>query len=166
MDTVSENRLALVHPALAAKIRVLANDLCAEKIYIRVTQGLRSVAEQDALYAQGRTAPGKVVTNCRGGHSYHNFGLAVDVVPAVGGALVPAFVPDWNVEHPAWKKIVEIGTGLGLASGALWRTFKDYPHLQLNGRFPEGAPDDEVRQLFADGGMKAVWDEAGISNLA
>ncbi|WP_305953442.1 M15 family metallopeptidase [Paenibacillus sp. P32E] len=49
-----------------------------EESNIVITQGLRTIAEQDALYAQGRTKPGQIVTNARGRTSYHNFGLAVD----------------------------------------------------------------------------------------
>ena len=49
-------------------------DLAAQGVYVRVVQGLRTWTEQDALYAQGRTAPGKVVTNVRGGYSWHCFG--------------------------------------------------------------------------------------------
>jgi peptidoglycan L-alanyl-D-glutamate endopeptidase CwlK len=53
---------------------------------IRVVQGLRSWTEQDALYAMGRTAPGKIVTNVKGGYSYHNYGMAVDCVPSIHGS--------------------------------------------------------------------------------
>ncbi|SVE43245.1 uncharacterized protein METZ01_LOCUS496099, partial [marine metagenome] len=43
-----------------------------------VVHTLRTYAEQDDLYEQGRTEPGKIVTNARGGKSWHNFGLAID----------------------------------------------------------------------------------------
>ena len=45
----------------------------------------RSPVEQDALYAQGRTLPGKIVTHAKGGESLHNKGLAVDFLPLVHG---------------------------------------------------------------------------------
>jgi hypothetical protein len=47
---------------------------------IRVVSGFRTFAEQDALYAQGRTTPGNIVTPARGGESAHNYGLAVDIM--------------------------------------------------------------------------------------
>lgn len=50
-------------------------------ITLRVVQGLRTFAEQDAIYAQGRTKPGKIVTWSPAGASYHNYGLAIDVCP-------------------------------------------------------------------------------------
>jgi peptidoglycan LD-endopeptidase CwlK len=153
VDTVSELRLSQVYPGLADKVRAMAAQLEAEAIDIRVTQGLRTMAEQEALYAQGRTADGSIVTNARAGFTWHQFGLAIDVVP-----LSPQGV-DWDTSHPVWARIVDIGTGLGLVSGAEWRTFPDWPHFQLTGRFPV-TPNDEARQLLATGGLSAVWSAA------
>ena len=153
MDTVSELRLSQVYPGLADKIRSMAATLEAETIDIRVTQGLRTMAEQEALYAQGRTTAGAIVTNASAGSSWHNFGLAVDVVP-----LTPQG-PDWNIAHPVWNRIVAVGSGLGLVAGGEWRTFPDWPHFQLTGRFPV-SPNDEARTIFATGGLDAVWEAA------
>jgi peptidoglycan L-alanyl-D-glutamate endopeptidase CwlK len=161
MEHISEARLSLICPKLADKIRTLADMLAQEGILIRVVQGLRSWTEQDALYAMGRTAPGKIVTNVRGGGSYHNFGMAVDCVPSINGCEL-AYQPDWNRTHPAWSRMIDVGKSLGLTCGALWRTFPDAPHFQLEGRFPPGGPNDEVRQLFKDCGMEIVWQESGI----
>ncbi|HVG34723.1 MAG TPA: peptidoglycan-binding protein, partial [Pyrinomonadaceae bacterium] len=65
-----------VHPELAKRVRMLIDNLAKAGMQIEVVQGLRTFAEQDALFAQGRTKPGKVVTNARGGQSNHNYGLA------------------------------------------------------------------------------------------
>jgi len=157
MDSISEARLSLVYPPLADKVRRMAYMLEQEKIAIRVVQGLRSWSEQDALYAQGRTIPGHKVTNCPGGMSYHNYGLAVDCVPDENWDD-GKFVPDWNSSHPSWKRMEEIGISLGLESGSTWRTFPDAPHFQLTGRFPIGSPPKELRDLFTNHGMPAVWD--------
>lgn len=162
MDPISEQRLAEVAPALARIARQLAADLAAGGVYVRVVQGLRSWTQQDALYAQGRTAPGAVVTNVRGGYSYHNFGMAVDLVPSEFAPGQP-YAPDWNPQHSAWKTMEMAGQAAGLTSGAAWRSFPDAPHFQLTGSFPEDGPSDEVRQLFKDGGMQAVWQAANIN---
>ncbi len=163
MDAISEARLSELHPELARRIRQLARLLSGgqENSVLRVTQGLRSWTQQQALWAKGRDAAGKivdpaaVVTQARAGYSWHSFGLAVDVAPFDNA------IPDWNIAHPVWKRIVTLGEGLGLVSGAEFRTFPDYPHFQLTGKFPV-TPTDEVRQLFLDGGARAVWDESGI----
>lgn len=167
MDATSEAKLTLVYPVLADKIRTLADILMQERsdvlpkgCEVRVTQGLRSWAEQDALYAKGRTEAGPKVTNAAGGHSWHNFGLAVDLVP--DDITKDGFQCDWNARHPAWKRMEEVGQSLGLECGAFWRTFPDAPHFQLNGRFPVGAPNDEARQIFKDGGSMALWAEMGV----
>lgn len=155
MDDVSELRLARVHPKLADLIRKLSDQLALEGISIRVTQGLRSWEEQAALYAQGRTAPGPEVTKAPPGSSYHNFGLAVDVVP-----MMP-LGPDWNVGHPVWKRIISVGESLGLVSGSNWRTFPDFPHFQFTGSLPV-SPNDYVRASYSQGGIAAVWTAAGL----
>lgn len=150
MNAISEARLKEVHPKLAERVRSMAEVLLGESIEIQVTQSLRSCKEQAALYAQGRTAPGSIVTNAKPGHSWHNFGLAVDVAPFNGG------IPDWNANHPVWKRIVAVGQSVGLLPGSSWRTFPDWPHFQMTGQLPV-SPDDAVRVAFEDGGIEAVW---------
>lgn len=151
MDQVSVERLTLVYPYLCSKINTLYESLSQEAINIHVTQGLRTWAQQDALYAQGRTTPGPIVTRAPGGYSWHNFGLAVDVAPfdLLGH-------PDWNLTHPAWGRIVAVGESLGLTSGI---SFHDEPHLQISGPWPMAAPPDVVRQLFKDQGLTAIWSQ-------
>lgn len=154
---MSEARLALVIPALAEKIRKMAEILVLDSppIIFRVTQGVRSWSEQRALYDQGRKLPGKIVTDAPPGHSYHNFALAVDVVP------ITDLGPDWNPSHSQWQRLIDIGKSQGLVAGAQFRTFPDFPHFQLTGRFP-ASPDDEVRQIFLQAGTIAVWQESGL----
>lgn len=152
MDSMSEARLSLVNPTLARKVSDLTSVL---SFPIRITQGMRGWNEQTKLYEQGRSLPGKIVTNARPGHSWHNFGLAVDVVPlAVTG-------PIWDANHPDWQTIHSAARALGFICGADFRTFPDWPHLQMTGRFPT-SPDDEVRLIFRCGGMEEVWKESGI----
>lgn len=164
MDSISEARLKEVHPTLAERVRQMAQMLEGENIHIRVVQGLRSWAEQQALYNEGRDADGtvvdksKVVTNARPGTSWHNFGLAVDVAPFNGG------IPDWNSNHPAWKRIVSIGESVGLVSGSGWRTFPDWPHLQMTGRLPT-SPDDDTRAMFLSSGIEGVWGDTGLTDV-
>ena len=134
MDAVSESRLSQVYPILADKIRQMAVQLQAQNILIRVVQGLRTSAQQDALYAQGRTQPGNVVTNCPGGHSYHNFGLAVDCVPSINGFEM-LYAPDWNASHPAWKAMIAAGEGLGWFPARNGRLSRIIPTFSL----PEGS---------------------------
>lgn len=159
MDAISEKRLSEVHPRLAERVRSMAEILAGEHITIRVTQSLRSWSEQQALWLEGRDAKGrvvdpkKVVTDAQPGDSWHQFGLAVDVCPMNDG------MPDWNLSHPVWKRIVEVGESVGLISGSTWRSFPDWPHFQMTGQLPD-EPDDAVRSVFMAGGIEAVWRDS------
>jgi peptidoglycan LD-endopeptidase CwlK len=158
MDKISEDRLRDVHPQLARKIRQMADILELERpsVTLRVTQGLRTWGEQSVLYAQGRSQPGRIVTNAEPGHSWHQFGLAVDVVP-----LGLEGKPDWNTQHPIWKRVVALGTSLGLVAGAQFRSFPDYPHFQLTGKLPV-SPDTAVRESFGQSGISGIWEETQL----
>jgi len=77
MDQISQNKIAKLHPKIRFKVTQALLNLEKRNVTARIVQGLRTWAEQDALYAQGRTAPGKIVTNAKAGQSYHNYGRIV-----------------------------------------------------------------------------------------
>ena len=89
-----------------------------------ITCTYRSVEEQNALYAQGRTAPGAIVTQAKGGQSFHNWRVAFDIVPVVNGKAV------WN-SAALWNKLGKLGESIGLEWGGSWVGFVDKPHFQL-----------------------------------
>jgi peptidoglycan LD-endopeptidase CwlK len=122
----ADKKLTNVHPTIKTKAIELIKRAYAQGIYVLITQGFRSIAEQNELYAQGRTKPGKIVTNAKGGYSYHNFGLAFDIaIQNADGSLC------WSVADKRWKTVGAIGKSLGLEWGGDWRKFPDYPHFQL-----------------------------------
>lgn len=85
---------------------------------------LRSKEEQDELYAQGRTKPGKIVTNARGGDSFHQYGVAFDFVPMVGGK------PAWN-DNSLYAKCGGIAEAVGLEWSGRWSgKLKETAHCQ------------------------------------
>ena len=77
-DTYTLARIDLLHPKLREEVRKIYSEILQSNLQIRITDTLRSFDEQAKLYAQGRTAPGKIVTKAKPGQSYHNYGLAVD----------------------------------------------------------------------------------------
>jgi len=109
--------------------RVLAFiKLCQENdIDILITSTYRDNESQDALYAQGRTAPGKKVTNAKAGQSWHNYRCAIDVVPMRNGK------PVWDAKDPIWQKVGELGEEAGLEWAGRWKTFKEMAHFQYTG---------------------------------
>jgi peptidoglycan L-alanyl-D-glutamate endopeptidase CwlK len=153
MDMISEQRLGAVHPELARRVRQLAQKCENNGMIIRVTQGLRTWAEQGVLFDQGRTKPGPIVTKAMPGHSGHNFGYCVDICPDKNG--FPTWTPDWDKMDVRWKQVLLLARSCGLAEGATWRTFPDFPHLYLS-ELPAD-PDDNMRSLFTEGGYKALW---------
>lgn len=143
------DRLAKVHPALRAKVTQLVEGLAHDGISVEVVQGLRTFEEQNALYAQGRTKKGQIVTNARGGFSNHNYGLAVDLCPFKNGK------PQWN-DNAGFLAIGAEAASLGLEWGGNWKKFIDKPHVQLPGLTVE-----KCRELHQKGGLPAVWAKVG-----
>jgi peptidoglycan L-alanyl-D-glutamate endopeptidase CwlK len=92
----------------------------------RIISGTRTYAEQDALYRQGRNGnPGKIVTNARGGHSNHNFGIAWDIgVFRANGTYIE--------DGPEYKAAADLGRDPEIEWGGDWIHFVDKPHYQLN----------------------------------
>ena len=89
---------------------------------IDAEQGFRTFALQDALYAQGRTTPGAIVTNAKGGQSPHNYGLAVDVT------LLTPRGADWNYAGPDWQRLIAaVRAAPRLHPGA---AFGDMDHIE------------------------------------
>jgi len=98
----------------------------AKGIDLLVTSTCRDSESQDALYAQGRTTPGNIVTRAKAGQSWHNWRCALDVVPLVNGKAI------WD-DQAIWQQVGEIGKACGLEWAGDWKTFKEYPHFQYTG---------------------------------
>lgn len=117
------DKISTLLPRVQILARELVKQCSADGIPIIVTQGLRTIAEQDELYSHGRTKPGQIVTNAKGGTSFHNYGVAFDICPYIGGKFL------WsNVDM--FKKVGEIGKKIGLEWGGDWVGFVDMPHFQ------------------------------------
>jgi len=135
LGNTSKNNLKGVHPSL---VKVIEEAIKNTPIDFTVTSGVRTTNEQQALYAQGRTAKGSIVTNADGVKNKSNhqaksdgYGHAIDFCPYVNGKL------DWNTESNfkiIAKHILETAKRLGISVewGGTWK-FKDLPHIQLKG---------------------------------
>lgn len=133
MDKVTLDRIKLIHPNLQGELGKIYLDICEAldgRAECRFTHTLRTFAEQDALYAQGRTKPGKVVTRAKGGDSMHNYGLAVDIVLMVAGKPVWDIKTDYDKDGRSdWMEVVDIFKRYGWEWGGDWKFF-DAPHFQ------------------------------------
>lgn len=156
-DSISDRNIDKLHPLVRDKARLLINRVEKELgIKLRAVSTLRTYAEQDELYAKGRTTgkKGEIVTKAKGGQSNHNFGTALDVVPMVNGQ------PDWK--HKDWSGIGKIGKEIGFKWGGDWTVAKegivDKPHFemqfgntlaQLRSKYESGQRDGEYVRLVA-----------------
>jgi peptidoglycan LD-endopeptidase CwlK len=139
VDDRSEKAIATLLPQVQPYARALVKKAAQHGITIKVIAGLRTYEEQDELFAQGRTKPGRVVTNARAGFSNHNFGIAFDV-----GVFEGANYLD---ESPKYKAVGALGMDLGLEWGGNWKAFVDEPHFQLR---PKWAGDMKESVMLAE----------------
>lgn len=139
VDSRSEKVIATLLLEVQPIARALVQKASEVGITIKIISGLRTYEEQNALYAQGRTAPGNIVTNARGGQSNHNFGIAFDIGVFEGNKYLQ--------ESPKYKAVGALGTDLGLEWGGNWKTIIDQPHFQLR---PMWATDLTEKQMLAE----------------
>ncbi|WP_437828920.1 peptidoglycan-binding protein [Niallia taxi] len=146
VETLKEKAIKRMGKGMKAvvvtKVLEIIEQAYKEGIYMLITDGYRSYAEQDALYAQGRTKPGQIVTNAKGGQSKHNFGMAVDYCLTNKEGTVAY----WTV-NAKWKRVATIAKSKGFVWGGDWKGFVDNPHLEYTGNItvsPEETKVDSV----------------------
>jgi peptidoglycan L-alanyl-D-glutamate endopeptidase CwlK len=139
VDARSEKVIATLLPEMQPIARALVQKAAYNKSNIKIISGFRSYAEQGALYAQGRTAPGKIVTNSKAGYSNHNFGIAFDVGVFEGSSYL--------ADSPKYKAVGVLGMDLGLEWGGNWKTIVDQPHFLLR---PDWAMSMTEKQMLTE----------------
>jgi peptidoglycan L-alanyl-D-glutamate endopeptidase CwlK len=122
---INSRKLEDLHP----KVKVLCEQFIqacdAAGIDILITSTYRDIESQKALYEQGRTTKGNIVTNAKAGFSFHNFRVAFDFVPIVGGKCI------WN-DSFLFARCGRIAESLGLEWAGSWRgKFKEMAHCQF-----------------------------------
>ena len=143
VDDRSEKSIATLQPQVQPYARALIHKAAAIGLCIEVISATRGEEEQNALYAQGRTAPGRIVTNARFGYSNHNFGIAFDIGLFQGGQYVP--------ESPAYKAIGALGREIGLEWGGDWQSIDDEPHFQLRPLWAKALTEGEMEAELREG---------------
>lgn len=147
----------------ADKLQDLQQDLSDKGLQTTIGEGYRAPSRQDAIYAQGRTAPGEIVTGVRGGGSYHNFGAAADLVPATG-----------INDKAAQRQIIDTASEdwRGLKSGGTFSNIYDPLHVQSAGSLGDartamaggaaapygGSAGTDYAQIMRDAGVRAGLD--------
>jgi peptidoglycan L-alanyl-D-glutamate endopeptidase CwlK len=135
VDQVKNSRdLKDLLPPVYIKALAFVAECKAEGIDVLITSTLRDAESQNALYAQGRTTPGKIVTNAKAGQSWHNFACAFDFVPIVNGKA------QWD-DLKTFERCGRIAEAVGLEWAGRWSRFKELAHCQYTG----GLTMDDLR---------------------
>lgn len=142
--------ITLCHPELQEKAKLFMTECKKQGLLLKLGECFRTVAEQEALYAQGRTKPGIIVTYAKGESysSMHQWGVAFDIIRNDGkGAYY---------DNDGWfNKAGRIGKSVGLEWGGDWTTPIDKPHFQL----PQwGSTPDKLKRLYGNvNNFKKTW---------
>lgn len=111
-----------IQPTVERRVISIITDMERFGLPVRLVQGYRSIEEQNKLYAQGRTTVGAIVTNAKGGESFHNYGVAVDFVFRKSG---------YNATDAQWELLGKTGEKYGFSWGGRWKGFIDKPHFEM-----------------------------------
>ena len=135
VDKITLDRIELLRVSLKQEAKAIYSDICNAldgRAICRFAHTYRSNKEQDALYAKRPK-----VTNAKGGESYHNYGLAIDIVllkDKNGDGTFETASWETNVDFDGdgvadWMEVVKIFKSYGWEWGGDWH-FKDMPHFQ------------------------------------
>lgn len=142
LDQITLERIKQIHPKVRQQLLedyIYINEKVLGKgVRLRFAFTYRSPEEQNALYAQGRTKKGDIVTNSKAWQSIHQYGLAFDIVMLYDNNLDGTFeeaswslVKDGDKDGIAdWLEVANYFKSKGWSYGGDWRSFKDYPHFE------------------------------------
>lgn len=143
--------ITMCHPRLQKLAAQLVEECKKHGLIIKIGECFRTVAEQDALYAQGRTVPGQKVTNAKGStySSQHQWGTAFDFFRNDGTGA-------YNENGDFFCRVGAIGKSLGLGWGGDWKSPVDKPHFYL----PDwGSTTAQLKQFYGTPDkFKATWE--------
>jgi peptidoglycan L-alanyl-D-glutamate endopeptidase CwlK len=143
--SASLDHINTLHPKIREAALQAYNDAVRETpkgVHPIITDGYRTYAESDALYKLGRTVVnpdgkstkkpmGDIVSNSKGGQSWHNFGLAIDFALQITNEETGKTTTIWDENHHSWKTVVDAFKAQGFNWGGDFAgSFKDYPHLE------------------------------------
>lgn len=121
MNSLPYEELDKLYPKIRAVAGMFLNK--AQKLGAHLFCGYRSFDEQEKLYAQGRTIFGAVITNAKAGESWHNYGLAMDIVFKDENG--------WTWHSDKWDELGALGDEYGFEWGGNWPSIQDKPHFQM-----------------------------------
>lgn len=142
--------LTLLHPKLQRILPLIIEACAGQGLPVLITDGMRTKAEQDAIYAQGRTKPGTIVTQVQYPNSMHNWGVAVDFCRNVKGR-------EYDDSDNFFARVAYIAKSFGMEWGGDWKNFVDKPHLQLAEFSLDGTTSYLRRVYGSPENFQKVW---------
>jgi peptidoglycan LD-endopeptidase CwlK len=133
MDKPTQDKIMQLHPSVRVEMINIIKEINSKltgRSQVRISQGLRTFAEQNSLFNQKPK-----VTNAKGGQSVHNYGFAVDIVLIIDGKTASWDThKDWDNDKVAdWDECVKVFAKYGWSWGGTWTSFKDMPHFDKIG---------------------------------
>lgn len=147
LEQMNEKQVLRLNPAIRDKVRKLLKKWFDSGLFVRITEdgNFRTFQQQQEIYNKGRDKNGnvidksKVVTNAKPGQSYHNYGLAFDIIPIVNGKGT------YNFD---FSKLKPDAISLGFKWGGDWKKPKtDNPHFE----YTFGKSEKELLALYNSG---------------
>nr|WP_317356445.1 M15 family metallopeptidase [uncultured Tyzzerella sp.] len=139
--------ITLLHPDVQHIIPNFLEECKKQGLIVKITDTLRTKNEQDNLYAQGRTKPGKIVTWVKYPYSNHNWGMAFDICRNDGKGA-------YNDNDGWFKKVGKIGKKFGLDWGGDWKNTPDKPHFELT---KYGNTNTLIKKYTLPENFKKTW---------
>lgn len=150
--------ITMCHPKLQELASRLVVECKKQGLIIKIGECFRSASEQDALYAQGRTKPGNIVTYAKGSSysSMHQWGVAFDVIRNDGKGA-------YNDNDGWFGKVGKVGKELGLEWGGDWTSPVDKPHFQLA---DWGSTTSRLKKLYGNvNNFKRTWGSYKVAEV-
>lgn len=145
-DARTEENLLTLLPKAQRAARIFLNAAKPFKYQVKILSGTRTYAEQAAIYAQGRTKPGSIVTKAGPGQSNHNFGIAFDVGIFDGKTYFTGRNATEEKAYTDLRAFTKKATP-ELDWGGDWKSIKDKPHYELR----TGKTTSQVRAALEKG---------------
>ena len=127
-----------LHPELQVCVNKFLEECKSRGLNVLITETLRTLEEQEELYAQGRTKPGKIVTNAKGYQSPHAWGIAFDFCRNVKGKEYDNSDKFFDYVGEIAKTIFD-DTEYDLFWGGDFKTFVDKPHIEMKKYLPNNS---------------------------
>lgn len=150
-----------LHPELQKCVEKFLNECKKQGLNVLITETLRTQAEQEALYAQGRTQPGKIVTNCRGYQSPHCWGVAFDFCRNKKGWEYDNTDGFFNKVGRIAEKLLD-NTEYDLFWGGDFKTFVDRPHVEMKKYLPNNSTKTLINKYGTPEKFMETWKEVKI----